>query len=208
MAEDWVVREVEGSAGRVGVVSVSPLFSFVLSLLVISVRLCFAYCIHSRVYPICSSLSEAGEHVLIEARAGRGWPRSGPTRLELTGNFAPPVLSSAAPQPRSPRAWRTRFNRSLSTSYTSLPHCPYPTLPPHKKKGAGSFALPRPDRMDISHSLPSTPSSLSFSFLTTQDINRISVKQIVNPILLDNLNRPTVGGLYDPALGPMDSGDV
>ena len=62
--------------------------------------------------------------------------------------------------------------------------------------------------MDISHSLPSTPSSLSFSFLTTQDINRISVKQIVNPILLDNLNRPTVGGLYDPALGPMDSGDV
>lgn len=62
--------------------------------------------------------------------------------------------------------------------------------------------------MDISHSLPSTPSSLSFSFLTTEDINRISVKQIVNPILLDNLNRPTVGGLYDPALGPMDSGDV
>ena len=62
--------------------------------------------------------------------------------------------------------------------------------------------------MDISHSLPSTPSSLSFSFLTTGDIKRISVKQIVNPILLDNLNRPTVGGLYDPALGPMDSGDV
>jgi len=62
--------------------------------------------------------------------------------------------------------------------------------------------------MDISNSLPSTPSSLSFSFLTTQDIKRISVKQIVNPILLDNLNRPTVGGLYDPALGPMDSGDV
>lgn len=62
--------------------------------------------------------------------------------------------------------------------------------------------------MDISNSLPSTPSSLSFSFLTTEDIKRISVKQIVNPILLDNLNRPTVGGLYDPALGPMDSGDV
>jgi DNA-directed RNA polymerase beta' subunit len=62
--------------------------------------------------------------------------------------------------------------------------------------------------MDISTSLPSSATSLSFSFLTTEDLQRISVKQIVNPVLLDNLNRPTVGGLYDPALGPMDQGDV
>jgi len=62
--------------------------------------------------------------------------------------------------------------------------------------------------MDISKSLPSTPSSLSFSFLTTEDLRRISVKQIVNPTLFDNLLRPTSGGLYDPALGPMERGDV
>ncbi|CDZ97905.1 beta and beta-prime subunits of dna dependent rna-polymerase [Phaffia rhodozyma] len=62
--------------------------------------------------------------------------------------------------------------------------------------------------MDISRSLPSTPQSISFSFLSTEDIQRISVKQIVNPILFDNLSRPTIGGLYDPALGPMEKGDV
>ncbi|KAJ1302518.1 hypothetical protein OPQ81_002836 [Rhizoctonia solani] len=34
------------------------------------------------------------------------------------------------------------------------------------------------------------------------------VKQIVNPVLLDDLNRPNIGGLYDPALGPSERGDV
>lgn len=62
--------------------------------------------------------------------------------------------------------------------------------------------------MNISHSVPSLITSLSFSFLTTDDIRRISVKQIVNPILLDDLNRPNAGGLYDPALGPSDTKDM
>ncbi|KIK67830.1 hypothetical protein GYMLUDRAFT_1014032 [Collybiopsis luxurians FD-317 M1] len=62
--------------------------------------------------------------------------------------------------------------------------------------------------MNISHSLPSTVTGVSFSFLTTQDIRRISVKQIVNPVLLDDLNRPNAAGLYDPALGPSDRQDV
>lgn len=62
--------------------------------------------------------------------------------------------------------------------------------------------------MNIAHSIPSTVSSISFSFLTTEDVRRISVKQIVNPILLDDLNRPNVGGLYDPALGPSDKQDM
>jgi hypothetical protein len=34
------------------------------------------------------------------------------------------------------------------------------------------------------------------------------VKQIVNPVLLDDLNRPNIGGLYDPALGPSDRSDM
>jgi hypothetical protein len=62
--------------------------------------------------------------------------------------------------------------------------------------------------MNIAHSLPSTVTGVSFSFLTSQDIRRISVKQIVNPVLLDDLNRPNIGGLYDPALGPSDRSDV
>lgn len=62
--------------------------------------------------------------------------------------------------------------------------------------------------MDISHSLHSEVSSVSFSFLTSDDVRAISVKQIEEPILLDNLNQPTKGGLYDPLLGPMSPKDV
>lgn len=62
--------------------------------------------------------------------------------------------------------------------------------------------------MNIAHPIPSTVAGISFSFLTTQDIRRISVKQIVNPVLLDDLNRPNIGGLYDPALGPSDQKDI
>lgn len=62
--------------------------------------------------------------------------------------------------------------------------------------------------MNIAHSLPLTVTGVSFSFLTSQDIRRISVKQIVNPVLLDDLNRPNIGGLYDPSLGPSDRSDV
>ncbi|KAI0089112.1 beta and beta-prime subunits of DNA dependent RNA-polymerase [Irpex rosettiformis] len=62
--------------------------------------------------------------------------------------------------------------------------------------------------MNISHSIPATVESISFSFLSSEDVRRISVKQIVNPILLDTLNRPNIGGLYDPALGPSDKQDI
>ncbi|KAI0335618.1 beta and beta-prime subunits of DNA dependent RNA-polymerase [Cubamyces sp. BRFM 1775] len=62
--------------------------------------------------------------------------------------------------------------------------------------------------MNISHPVPSSVASVSFSFLTTEDVRRISVKQIVNPVLLDDLNRPNIGGLYDPALGPSDKQDI
>lgn len=62
--------------------------------------------------------------------------------------------------------------------------------------------------MNIAHSIPSTVTGVSFSFLTSDDIRRISVKQIVNPVLLDDLNRPNIRGLYDPALGPSDRSDM
>ena len=62
--------------------------------------------------------------------------------------------------------------------------------------------------MNVAVSIPSTVSSVSFAFLSTEDIRRISVKQILNPVLLDDLNRPNVGGLYDPALGPCDRHDM
>ncbi|KAH7930704.1 beta and beta-prime subunits of DNA dependent RNA-polymerase [Leucogyrophana mollusca] len=62
--------------------------------------------------------------------------------------------------------------------------------------------------MNISHSIPSTVASISFSFLTAEEIRKISVKQILNPVLLDDLNRPNIGGLYDPALGPSDRQDI
>lgn len=62
--------------------------------------------------------------------------------------------------------------------------------------------------MNIAHSIPATVNSISFSFLSTEDVRRISVKQILNPVLLDDLNRPNAGGLYDPALGPSEKQDM
>ncbi len=62
--------------------------------------------------------------------------------------------------------------------------------------------------MDIKKPITSTIASTSFSFLTAEDIRRISVKQIINPVLLDTTNHPNAGGLYDPALGPMRPNDI
>ena len=62
--------------------------------------------------------------------------------------------------------------------------------------------------MNISLPVPSTVQSVSFSVLTTEDVRRISVKQITNPVLLDDLNRPNLGGLYDPTLGPVYKQDM
>lgn len=64
------------------------------------------------------------------------------------------------------------------------------------------------DGMDISSSIPTVVKSVAFSFLTPQEVRRVSVKQLINPQLLDHLNRPTVGGLYDPALGPAHKQDM
>ncbi|KWU44120.1 DNA-directed RNA polymerase [Rhodotorula sp. JG-1b] len=62
--------------------------------------------------------------------------------------------------------------------------------------------------MDIAHPVASQVSTVSFSSLHGPDIRRISVKQVVNPVLFDNLNNPNAGALYDPAFGPLGKGDI
>lgn len=62
--------------------------------------------------------------------------------------------------------------------------------------------------MDTTRPIPSFLGEASFSFLTSDEILSMSVKQVVNPVLLDNTNTPTNGGLYDPALGPMRKDDI
>lgn len=46
--------------------------------------------------------------------------------------------------------------------------------------------------------------AVGFNFYTNEEVHAISVKQITSPILFDNLRNPVSGGLYDPALGPID----
>lgn len=58
--------------------------------------------------------------------------------------------------------------------------------------------------MDVTRPITSSIGSTSFCFLTTQEIRALSAKAIVNPVLLDTTGLPTAGGLYDPALGPME----
>lgn len=43
-----------------------------------------------------------------------------------------------------------------------------------------------------------------FSFMSEEEVKKQSVVKVTNPILLDSVNRPTPGGLYDPAMGPFD----
>ncbi|GAA5898151.1 DNA-directed RNA polymerase I core subunit RPA190 [Sporobolomyces salmoneus] len=62
--------------------------------------------------------------------------------------------------------------------------------------------------MDIAHPVSSQITSVSFTYLSSKDIRNISVKQVTNPSLFDNLNNPNAGGLYDAAFGPLGKGDI
>lgn len=73
---------------------------------------------------------------------------------------------------------------------------------------ASPTAHKSPPTMDIAHPISSEVTSLSFSFLSSEDIRSISVQRVEAATLLDNLNMPTRGGLYDPKLGPMNKGDM
>ncbi len=64
--------------------------------------------------------------------------------------------------------------------------------------------------MNVSNPVASEVTSVDFNILSTEDIQRVSVKQIVNPVTFNNtvagkIPVPTTGGLYDPALGASDA---
>lgn len=62
--------------------------------------------------------------------------------------------------------------------------------------------------MNISLPIGAEIDSVSFSFYEPSEIRKISVKQIVNPVLFDALGHPTKGGLYDSALGPFQKSQM
>lgn len=62
--------------------------------------------------------------------------------------------------------------------------------------------------MDIAAPVASSPTSVGFRYLSSDEVRKISVKQVVNPVLFDNLNQPNAGALYDPAFGPLKPGDM
>lgn len=47
------------------------------------------------------------------------------------------------------------------------------------------------------------PDRCTFKFYSSEEARALSVKRIHNVVAFDNGN-PEAGGLYDPALGPMD----
>lgn len=55
--------------------------------------------------------------------------------------------------------------------------------------------------MDISKPVGSEVTSIDFGVLSTEEIRKLSAKQITNPIVFDNLGHPVNNGLYDLALG-------
>ena len=55
--------------------------------------------------------------------------------------------------------------------------------------------------MNISQPIASSIGSVDFGLLSSEEIRKLSVKQIQNPVTFDSLLHPTPGGLYDSALG-------
>ncbi|KAL7275542.1 hypothetical protein RUND412_001501 [Rhizina undulata] len=64
--------------------------------------------------------------------------------------------------------------------------------------------------MNTSNPVVSEVESVDFTFMSTEDIQNVSVKQIINPMTFGHtipgaIPVPMVGGLYDPALGASDA---
>lgn len=55
--------------------------------------------------------------------------------------------------------------------------------------------------MNISQPVASAIAAVRFGFLTSEDVLKLSVKQITNSTTFDDLLHPNPGGLYDLALG-------
>ena len=51
-------------------------------------------------------------------------------------------------------------------------------------------------------------SGLKLSLYSPEEIKSLSVKKISNTKTFDVLQNPSLGGLYDPALGPTDKNDL
>ena len=62
--------------------------------------------------------------------------------------------------------------------------------------------------LDVRFAPPSRVSAARFTTYTGDEIRKISCKKITNPNTFDSLLHPNMGGLYDPALGPIDKSDV
>jgi DNA-directed RNA polymerase I subunit RPA1 len=59
--------------------------------------------------------------------------------------------------------------------------------------------------MNISVPIGHEVDGVAFSFCSSQDIRKISVKALNNPVTYDPAtSNPNKNGLYDPALGPVD----
>jgi len=58
--------------------------------------------------------------------------------------------------------------------------------------------------MNISKPIGREIDSVHFSLYPSDDIRKISVKAITNPNTYDGMGHPNRGGLYDPALGPVE----
>ena len=56
--------------------------------------------------------------------------------------------------------------------------------------------------MNITHPLSNEVKTASFSYYIFEKIKKLSVKEIVNPVIFDAVGIPNERGLYDPALGP------
>jgi DNA-directed RNA polymerase I subunit RPA1 len=48
-------------------------------------------------------------------------------------------------------------------------------------------------------------SALHWGVYTDEEIDSLAVLSVTNPALVDALQRPQPGGLYDPAMGPLDA---
>ena len=46
--------------------------------------------------------------------------------------------------------------------------------------------------------------SVLVEYFYALQIRELSIKQITSPIVFDNLKNPVAGGLYDPAMGPLE----
>jgi len=55
--------------------------------------------------------------------------------------------------------------------------------------------------MNISQPVAAAIAAVRFGFLTSEDIEKLSVKQITSPTTFDELLHPIPGGCYDAALG-------